>query len=179
MIFFKTLTADLRRYTPEGKFTLRGVFYLLFTQGAWAITVYRIGRACKAVRLPVIGILLRLGYFLLFKSIEIVTGISIDCNARIGAGFYIGHFGQIFVHGASVLGDNCSISQGVTVGTLALGKKDAPVIGRNVYIGAGAKVLGGITIGDNARIGANAVVIHNVPENATAVGIPARIIQRN
>ena len=102
-------------------------------------------------------------------------GIDISRDTRIGSGFYIGHFGGIFVNAGVVIGDNCNISQGVTLGQLNRGPKaGCPVIGNNVYIAPGAKVLGRVYIGDYAAIGANAVVVNDVAANTSVGGIPAR-----
>lgn len=104
-------------------------------------------------------------------------GISIPFNTAIGPGFYIGHFGGIVVNGRAEIGANCNISQGVTIGQSNRGeRKGCPVIGDNVYIGPGAKVIGRVRVGHNAAIGANAVVTHDVPDNAVVAGIPARVI---
>ena len=98
-------------------------------------------------------------------------------NTKIGEGFYIGHFSGIVISSAAVIGKNCNISQGVTIGISGKGEdRGCPIIGDNVYIGAGAKVIGRITIGNNVAIGANAVVTKDVPDNAVVVGIPAKII---
>lgn len=168
---FSNLSSDIKRY---GKFSL----YLLFEQGIWAIIVYRFGRWIRSVNVPIISFILKLFAFLLFKIIEILTGVSVPASAQIGKGFYVGHFGNIILHSDVVMGENCSIGPGVLIGTRGLGKPGAPQIGDNVYIGVGAKILGKIKIGDNVRIGANAVVITDVPDNATVVGNPSRIIIR-
>jgi serine O-acetyltransferase len=107
------------------------------------------------------------------KVIETVTGISLPSTATFGPGLYIGHFGEIIVGGWVVAGANCSLSQGVTLGEDAGG---SPTLGEAVFVGPGAKVLGGIHIGDRVVIGANAVVVRDVPANATAVGVPARVL---
>ena len=97
-------------------------------------------------------------------------GIDIPFTAEIGKGFYIGHFGQIIVNQNCVIGNNCNISQGVTLGQTNRGKRaGSPTIGNNVYIGPGAKIIGGINIGDNVAIGANCVVTKDAPENAVVV----------
>lgn len=107
-------------------------------------------------------------------------GISIPFNAQIGKGFYIGHFGCIVVSPAAVLGKNVNISQGVTIGVANRGNKvGVPTIRDCVYIGPGAKIIGAVTIGNNVAIGANAVVTHDVPDNAVVAGVPARIISMN
>jgi serine O-acetyltransferase len=104
-------------------------------------------------------------------------GISIPWETRIGSGFYIGHFGGIVVNERSVIGKNCNISQGVTLGESNRGHRQGyPVIGDNVYIGPGAKIIGAVKIGDYAAVGANCVVTKDVPDHGVAVGIPVRVI---
>jgi serine O-acetyltransferase len=108
-----------------------------------------------------------------------LTGIEIHPGAIIGDRVFIDHGMGVVIGETAEVGDGCTIYQGVTLGgtTLYKGTKRHPTLGRNVVVSAGAKVLGGFTVGDNAKIGSNAVVIKPVPEGATAVGIPARIIQ--
>lgn len=171
----KNLKADFDRYKAQ---SIKEKIYVLFEQGFWAVAVYRLGRWTANLRIPVIGFILRFVAFLLFKMIEMTTGISIPASARIGKGFYVGHFGGIVLHSDVVMGENCSIGPGVLIGTRGLGNRGVAVIGDNVYIGVGAKVLGRITIGNNVKIGANAVVVSNLPDGATAVGIPARIVAK-
>ena len=171
---FENIRADYRRYRSLEKNPL----YILFEQGLWAILVYRFGRWARKFPVPVISHLLKLIAYLLFKSIEVSTGISLPASAEIGRGFYVGHFGGIILHSSAKLGENCSIGPGVVIGTRGQGSAGAPVLGNNVYIGVGAKVLGDIAIGHNVRIGANAVVLTDVPDNATVVGIPAKIIDK-
>lgn len=108
-----------------------------------------------------------------------LTGIEIHPGAKIGDGVFIDHGMGVVIGETAEIGDGCTIYQGVTLGgtSLTKGAKRHPTLGRNVVISAGAKVLGGFTVGDNAKVGSNAVVIKPVPAGATAVGIPARIIQ--
>lgn len=114
---------------------------------------------------------------LLHRHYMFKFGICIPCSTRIGEGLYIGHFGSIVVNHAAVIGRNCNLSQGVAIGATYRGSRPgAPVIGENVYVGPGAKIIGGISIGDNVAIGANCVVTRDVPENAVVVGIPGRVI---
>lgn len=108
---------------------------------------------------------------------ETKYGISIPFKTNIGKGFYIGHFGTIIVSSKSTIGNNCNISQGVTIGVSVRGKnKGYPTIGNEVYIGPGAKIIGKIFIGNNVSIGANCVVTKDIPDNAVVVGIPGNII---
>jgi serine O-acetyltransferase len=108
-----------------------------------------------------------------------LTGIEIHPGAKIGDNVFIDHGMGIVIGETAEVGDGCTIYQGVTLGgtSLTKGAKRHPTLGRNVVVGAGAKVLGGFIVGDNASIGSNAVVTKPVPDGATAVGIPARIIQ--
>ena len=108
-----------------------------------------------------------------------LTGIEIHPGATLGTGVFIDHGMGVVIGETAEIGDGCTIYQGVTLGgtSLTKGAKRHPTLGRNVVVGAGAKVLGGFTVGDDAAIGSNAVVTKPVPPGATAVGIPARIIQ--
>jgi serine O-acetyltransferase len=107
------------------------------------------------------------------------TGIEIHPAAKIGERVFFDHAMGVVVGETAVIGDGCTIYQGVTLGGTSLykGEKRHPTLGKDVVIGAGAKVLGGFTVGDGARVGSNAVVTKPVPAGATAVGNPARIIQ--
>lgn len=114
---------------------------------------------------------------LVLKGRAVRYGIDIPYRTRIGHGFYIGHFGGIVVNPGAVIGKNCNISQGVTIGQANRGARaGSPEIGDNVFIGPGAKIFGNIKIGNNVAIGANAVVTKDVPDNAVVAGVPARIL---
>lgn len=108
------------------------------------------------------------------------TGIEIHPGAQIGKGLFIDHGMGVVIGETTVIGDNCTLYQGVTLG--GTGKdhgKRHPTLGNNVMVGSGAKVLGPFRVGDNARVAAGAVVLDEVPDNATAVGVPARIVRLN
>ena len=148
-------------------------------QGFWALVVYRFGRWRYGVRPAVLRKVFSLVYRVLFKLVQIVTGIELPCEVVVGRNFVIDHFGGIVISGYARFGNDCRIRNGVVVG---LGRTDepcAPVIGNNVDIGAGAKVLGRIHVGDNVLIGANAVVVRDVPANSIAVGVPAVVKPRS
>lgn len=128
--------------------------------------------------------LLYIPFYLLIKLFishyKYKYGIDIPYNAEIGVGFYVGHFGGIFVNSSASIGANCNINHDVTIGITYGGKNPGvPKIGNNVYMGPGSKILGGIIVGDNVAIGANTVVIESVPDNAVVVGNPGRIISNN
>ncbi|NMF86998.1 serine acetyltransferase [Aromatoleum petrolei] len=159
--------ADLRRYGVSRPF--------LKEQSIWAVAVYRFGRRVDARREGVAKRLLSAGYWLAFRLVETVVGVSLPKGARIGGGLRIWHFGGVFVHPGAVIGRNCTLRQGVTIGNRREGGP-APVIGDEVEFGAYAQVLGGVRIGNGCRIGALSVVLCDLPDGATAVGAPARIV---
>jgi serine O-acetyltransferase len=164
---FRNIKADLLAY--QGNFG---------AQGFWVMLVYRFGRWRYSVRPAILRKLFSLLYKVLYKFIQIITGIELPCEVEIGNNFIIDHFGGIVVSGFATFGDNCRIRNGVVVGLKNVENLGAPNIGNNVDIGAGAKVLGRIRIGNNVLIGANAVVITDVPDNSIAVGVPAVIKSR-
>ena len=108
------------------------------------------------------------------------TGSEIHPGAQIGKGFFVDHGNGVIIGETTIIGDNVTLYQGVTLG--GTGKehgKRHPTIGNNVMISAGAKILGSFTIGDNSKIGAGSVVLHEVPPNSTVVGVPGRVVRRN
>lgn len=153
----------------------------LLSQGFWALLIYRFGRARYAIPSRWLRLPWTLLYMVLSKLIgEIVCGICLPSYARIGRRLVIEHFGGIVVHGDAVLGNDCVIRQGVTIGNRRLDQPfDAPQLGDRVNVGAGAKILGKVVIGDDVSIGANAVVLKDIPANHIAVGIPAKIIPKS
>lgn len=105
------------------------------------------------------------------------TGIEIHPGARIGEGLFIDHGMGVVIGETAVIGDDCHLTQGVTLGgTSTRHEKRHPTLGNNVQVGAGAKLIGAITVGDHARIGAGAVVVTSVPEYATVVGVPGKVV---
>jgi serine O-acetyltransferase len=147
-------------------------------QGFWALVIYRFGRWRYRVRPALLRKFFSLLYKIAFKFVQIITGIELPCEAEIGRNFVIDHFGGIIVSGYAKFGDNCRIRNGVVVGLRRIEEPMAPIIGNNVDIGAGAKVLGPISVGNNVAIGANAVVIRDIPDNCIAAGVPAVIKPR-
>lgn len=147
-------------------------------QGLWALLVYRFGQWRYTIKYRWLRMPFSFLYKVLFVLIQILTGIELPCEAKIGKRFTIEHFGGIIVSGDAKFGDDVIIRHGVTVGLRHTGIRGSPTIGNRVDIGAGAKLLGPITIGDDVSIGANAVVIKDVPAHSIAVGIPAKIIPK-
>lgn len=146
----------------------------LLAQGFWALQIYRFGHArfkyeSKFIRWP-----WGATHTVLSKLSEIFFGILIGAKAKIGHRLIIEHFGSIIIHGSCEIGDDCIIRQGVTIGNRQLDRPlDAPRLGSRVNVGAGAKILGNVVVGDDVDIGANAVVIHDIPPFYIAVGVPA------
>lgn len=158
------LREDLRTYEGD-----------LGRQGFWVMVVYRFGIWRYTIRSSLIRKPFSFLYKVLFKLVQVLTGIELPCEVKVGKNFRIDHFGGVIISGFASFGDNCVLRDGVTVGLRRTDDPVAPKIGNNVDIGTGAKVLGGITIGDNVVIGANAVVLEDVPPNSIAVGVPAVI----
>jgi serine O-acetyltransferase len=139
--------------------------------GLHALLLHRFAHACwRAKRYWIARVVSQAGRFL--------TGIEIHPGATVGRRVFIDHGMGVVVGETAVIGDDCTIYQGVTLGgtSLARGAKRHPTLERGVIVGAGAKVLGGFTVGAEAKIGSNAVVVKPVPAGATAVGNPARVI---
>jgi serine O-acetyltransferase len=141
-------------------------------QGFWALLVYRFGRWRIAQPRWIRRILYPL-YLFLEKLVQVAAGIELPCEVEIGKGFVIDHFGGVIISGYAKFGDHCRIRGGCVVGLARVEEPTAPVCGHHVDIGAGAKLLGPIRIGNNVRIGANAVVVTDIPDNCIAVGVPA------
>jgi len=142
-------------------------------QGFWALVVYRFGRWRYGVRPALLRKTFSAIYKVLYKIVQILTGIELPCEVQVGRNFVIDHFGGIIISGYAKFGDNCRIRNGVVVGLQRATEPCAPQLGDNVDIGAGAKLLGDIKVGSNVVIGANAVVVRDVPDNSVVIGNPA------
>lgn len=168
------ITSDYHRKKRVHNYTgLLGSLHAAFSITFWAVLVYRFGRFTNQLPLP-FNIVGKILYFILFYIIQSVTGISVQAFANIGRNFVILEQGCIFVVAQSI-GMNFTVSSGVTVGNVR-GSKRLPILGDNVFIEPGAKVLGEVTIGNNVVIRANSLVLADVPDNSIAVGNPARVI---
>lgn len=144
--------------------------------GFQAVAVHRFGTWRMTVDPKPLRAPLSVLYRILFRGIRNVYGIELPYSAHVGRRVVIEHQSGIVVHGAAIIGDDCILRQGVTLGNVNLARPlEAPRLGNRVNVGAGAKILGPVSIGNDAQIGANAVVRMNVPAGALAVGIPARI----
>ena len=165
---FENIREDWRTY--EGDLTRHGLMVkLVYRLGCWRYEIQQ-----RWLRLPFSFV-----YKMLKLLSQMLTGIELPCETTVGRRVVIEHFGGIIISGDAVIGDDVVIRNGVTIGLRRTGEKGAPVIGNRVDIGAGAKILGAIKIGDDAVIGANAVVLQDIPANCLAVGVPAIIKPRS
>jgi len=166
---------DMARYKTKG-YPAR-VMWL--DPAIWSIACYRLGnwlyvsKPSLLIRLP-----LKVVWFLAYKFCEVVMEMQISPLATIGEGLFIPHTGGVHIHPDAVIGRNCDIAHRVTIGASAMGRKGAPILGDQVYIGTGATLVGKIKIGSGAKIAANTLVMTNIPDGATVMGVPGRIIMR-
>lgn len=166
--------ADLYRLS-QSKNTYFKLFGFLITNASFKITFwFRVGSYLKAKRYlkP-----LYLMVFIIYKHVQYKTGIQLPLGTSVGRGLQFAHFSCIVINGDAVIGDFCTIFQGVTIGSVR--GKGAPRIGNHVVLAAGAKVLGKVSIGNFVFIGANAVVIHDVADRSVVGGIPAKVLNCN
>lgn len=145
--------------------------------GLRAIAIHRFGVWRMKIEPKLLRAPFSVLYRMLYRKARNTYGIDLPYTIDLGRRVVIEHQGCIIIHGHSVIGDDSIIRQGVTMGNRYLDRPfDAPKLGKRVNVGAGAKILGDVTIGDDAVIGANAVVLEDVPAKHTAVGIPAKIL---
>ena len=161
---FESFREDIRTY--DGNW---------LSPGLWVMAVYRFGNWRYRVRWGLLRKPFSFLYKLLFAMVQAVTGTELPCEARVGRRLRIDHSQGIVISGDACLGDDVILRNGVTIGLRRAGVRGSPIIGNRVDIGAGAKILGTITIGDDVGIGANAVVLDDGPSDSVAVGIPAWI----
>ncbi len=175
MTTFHLIYSDYKKMKNYGS---NFIVILFFTQAFWAIFQYRIAHFFnEKIKIQPFRHIFMLFMYSWQKMIEILTGISIPASVKIGHSFYIGHFGGIIINSDAVIGNDCNISQGVTIGVSGLGdKRGVPIIGNNVYIGANCVVAGKIVIEDNVLIGACSLVNTDVKSNCTILGVPAYIV---
>lgn len=168
---FKAIKADLHAVFDRDPAATSWFEVVLTYAGFHAVVAYRISHWLKAHHVP---------FFPRFisQTARILTGIEIHPSAKIGTGFFIDHGMGVVIGETSEIGDYVTLFQGVTLGGTGKERgKRHPTLGNHVVVGAGAKILGGITIGDNVKIGANSVVLKNVAANSTVIGVPARVIK--
>ena len=170
---FNRLRYDIRAIRERDPAARSGVEVFLLYSGLHAVIWYRIAHWFFKHHLFFIARLLS-------QTAKWLTGIEIHPGATIGKGLLIDHGSGVVIGETAEIGDNCTIYQGVTLGGTGKDKgKRHPTLGDNVMVGSGAKILGTFKVGSNSKIAANAVVLEEIPENCTAVGVPARIVRRD
>jgi len=163
---------DVARYRADGASTVD----ILFRPTIWVIAIYRLRNWVYVANPPwLIRTPLRVICVLANMFFEVFMAMEISPRASIGGGLCIGHVGGLVISKDAVIGRNFDVGQRVTIGASAGGREGAPTIGDNVYIGIGATVTGKIRIGNGAKISANTLVINDVPEGATVMGVPGRV----
>lgn len=167
--------SDLKRLKKVNE---GGVKYF-FTNASFKITFwFRIGSYLKNKR----GIFYKIIYvfvFLIHKHNQYLTGIQLPLGTKVGKGLCFSHFSCVVINSSAQIGDYCTIFQGVTIGSVRGPKGGVPEVGNNVVLSSGSKLIGNIKIGNNVMVGAGAVVVDDLPDNSTAVGVPAKIISYN
>jgi serine O-acetyltransferase len=154
------------------------IFMVVLYPTIWAIGGYRFGNwVVTKCKLPFIKQILFIIYFIMKRLLEIMTGIEISPHATIGKGIFIGHTGGLVIAANSVVGDYPSFHQWVTIGGAGRGDKyGVPTIANNVYFGAGSQVIGKVDVGNSVMIGANSVVVKDIPDEAVVAGVPGKVI---
>ncbi len=177
---FENVLEDIRmQQLPGERYSrLRRTVHLLTSQELHGVLIYRFGHWVEyRCRVPVLRQVLQIVYFFLRKVSELLLGVGIWPESDIGPGFKIEHCGCIFI--SARIGSHCRVSQQVVIGHRGgFRGGGVPTLGDEVYVGAGAKILGEVTVGRGAVIGANAVVISDIEDGALAVGVPARVKAR-
>lgn len=167
---FKTMREDIEAVFDRDP-AARSTFEVVLTySGLHAIWFYRLSHVIWRANLRTLARMIS-------QIARWLTGIEIHPGATIGRKLFIDHGMGVVIGETAIIGDNCTLYQGVTLGGTGKEKgKRHPTLGNNVLVASGAKVLGSFTIGDNSKIGAGSVVLHEVPPNSTVVGIPGRIV---
>src|SRR5438105_5125194 len=137
---------------------------ILLTEGLWAIGMYRFGQYLYFEASSMVRALLWILYEIAHKALQLIVGIHLWPDTRIGPGLYIAHYGGIWINPRATLGSNCTLAHGVTIGA-PMAAAGAPILADRVWIGAGAVITGRVRIGSGAVIGANSLVVSNLPEN--------------
>lgn len=170
MSLISSVLRDIRAARQRDPAAVSTLEVVLAYPGFHARQIHRLAHALYRAHVPVIPRLIsHVGRFL--------TGIEIHPGAEIGEGLFIDHGMGVVIGETAVIGDDCHLFQGVTLGGTSHKRvKRHPTLGNGVVVGAGASLIGAITVGDNARIGAGSVVVTNVPANATVVGVPGHVV---
>ncbi len=170
---------DLRRYLqPDAPLRRRAVLRALYEHEAlWAIGVFRFGQYLREEAPGWVRAVARVPYAALHKAVRLALGIHLFPQTQVGPGLYIGHHGGIWISPLARLGAGCNVNHETTIGTF--GDKGGPVLGDRVWVGPKATISGPVQIAAGVVVGANSLVATHLPENAVAVGVPARVVSRS
>lgn len=168
------VAADLYRKT--GRRGAKALIKALVTDAGFKHAFwFRTAGACRAH--PRLRRLLYPLVWAVYNRLQHKHGVFIPPTTRVGPGLYLEHLGDIFVNGRAVIGKNCNLGNGVTIGQTNRGaRRGVPTVGDNVFIGPGAKIIGDVAVGDNAAVGVNCVVVEDVPEDAVVAAVPGRVV---
>ena len=170
-MILKAIKEDLRAVFDRDPAATSWLEVVLTYAGFHAVMAYRVSHWLKTHRVPFLPRFIS-------QAARMLTGIEIHPSATIGSGFFIDHGMGVVIGETAEIGNYVTLFQGVTLGGTGKERgKRHPTLGSHVVVGAGAKILGGITVGDNVKIGANSVVLKNVSTNSTVIGVPARVIK--
>lgn len=175
MFVGEKLAADYKAMANREASFLRIQWKFLTDAGFRAVYLYRVGHWCRKHRMKLLS-------ELLLRAMHLFCHCSIAPAAEIGPAFTIRHTGDVIVGGATKIGSHCDIRQGVTFGGSVNKERNGqtqPIVGDHVLVGTGGKILGPVIVGDNVTVGANAVVISDIPSNTIAAGVPARVIRKD
>ena len=171
------LLADFNRYNLS-KINFSTLFFVFISHpipGLKFLTIFRLTQHYRRKNR-----LLFYFFFLWLRNLKVKYGFDISYRTQIGKGLYIGHFGNVVIHGDAIIGENCNISQGITIGISNYGnKKGNPTIGNRVFIGPNACIFGNITVGNNVTIGANAVVTDSILDGKTVLASKMIILDKD
>lgn len=175
------IRADINRKTegygvrPKDQTFFRKRITPLLEFGTLAVIVHRFGRWAYSIQVPVVRQIIIFVYLVINTICLAITGINVQAESDVGPGLVIHNSMGIFIL-ATKIGHSCTVNQGVSIASIR--GTGWPTLGNNVYLGAGAKVMGGVKVGDNVVVSANSLVIADVPSDCTVLGVPARIISR-
>lgn len=171
------LKADYSRYNLSGV-NLKTLFFVFISHpipGLKYLTIFRLVQHFRRKNR-----FLFVFFFLWLRRLKVKYGFDISYRTQLGKGIYIGHFGNVVIHGDAVIGDNCNLSQGITIGLSNYGEKaGVPTIGNYVFLGPNCGIYGKITVGNHVTIGANAVVTENIPDHTTVVVAATTILEKD
>jgi serine O-acetyltransferase len=169
--------ADVSRYLGKGDKPSRlgRLAVVLRNEPLWALATFRFGQYLREEASAPVRVLCKVPYALAHRAMELGLGIHLFPETQVGPGLYIGHYGGIWVSPHAVLGAHCNLNHEATIGCAGEGE-EAPRLGDRVWVGPNATITGPVKVGSGAVVAANSLVVASVPDNAVAIGVPARVM---